>query len=118
MDAYRRVKEGVWEWWSTYTLHISTDKEPEAVSSSHSGDSRSSSSGAAGGNENQPRQPSSDGAASTAPAVAAPAKGKRYRLVPLSETLQRALPAEGKITVLYGGHSCEALLSLPCSETK
>ena len=139
VDAYRRVKEGVWEWWSTYQLQINTDKPPEAVSSAGGSSSSSSnvtgsnssggsgrgagsgggSSAAGAANENQPRQPSGDrsGAAAVAPAAPA-AKGKRYRLLPLSESLQRALPAEGKITVLYGGHTCEAQLTLPASETR
>lgn len=126
LDAYRQVKPGVWEWWSTYQLQINQDKPAEPVSSSGSkpnagaaGGSSVASSGQAGeaaaANENQPRQPSSGDSAGVPPAAA---KGKRYRLLPLSENLQRALPAQGKLAVLYGGHTCEAALSLPASETR
>lgn len=132
VDAYRQVKPGVWEWWSTYQLQINQDKPPEPVSSSSSkasagpaGGTSAASSGQAGevaaANENQPRQPSSDGGVAAAGSGAAPpaaVKGKRYRLLPLSENLQRALPAQGKLTVLYGTQTCEAALSLPASETR
>ena len=120
VDAYRQVKAGVWEWWSTYNLQLNPDSPPEAVSSSTGGGSGGSSRGAA--NENRPRQPSGDGSsgggAGAAAAPPAVVKGKRHRLVPLSESLQRALPADGKLSVLYGGHTCEAQLSLPTSETR
>lgn len=132
VDAYRQVKPGVWEWWSTYTLQINQEKPVEPVSSGGSsggktgagsaGSGSSASNGQAGpaaaaANENQPRQPSSDGSTAAAGSGAA-VKGKRYRLLPLSENLQRALPAQGKLAVLYGGHTCEAALSLPASETR
>ncbi len=116
----------MWEWWSTYHLEINQDKPAESVSNSGSkaaagtaGGSSVASSGqaaeAATANENQPRQPSTGDSAAALPAAS---KGKRYRLLPLSENLQRALPAQGKLAVLYGGHSCEAALSLPASETR
>lgn len=129
VDAYRQVKPGVWEWWSTYTLQINQEKPAEPVSSSSGGKTGAGSAGsgssasngqagpAAAANENQPRQPSSDGSTAAAGSGAA-VKGKRYRLLPLSENLQRALPAQGKLAVLYGGHTCEAALSLPASETR
>ena len=117
VDAYRLVKAGVWEWWSSYNLQLNPDSAPVPVYSSAGGSSR----GAA--NENHPRQISSSdgssggdaGAAAAQPAVV---KGWRHRLLPLSESLQRALPADGKLTVLYGGHTCEAQLSLPTSATR
>jgi len=129
VDAYRQVKPGVFEWWSTYSLQLNTEREPEPVTSgggtaaaASEGAGTASTGGAA--DENRPRQPSgseeagSGGKAAAAPTAAVAAKGKRYRLLPLSESQQRALPADGKITVLYGGHTCEAQLSLPASETR
>ncbi|PSC69454.1 Zinc finger MYND domain-containing 10 isoform B [Micractinium conductrix] len=130
VDAYRQAKPGVWEWWSTYTLHLNTDKEPEAVSSGSSSSASAAAarcgSGSDGGaaaaqqpNENKPRQPSGDGAAAAAAAGGGKAvRGKRYRLAPLLESMQRPLPSDGKICVLFGGHMCEAQLSLPASETR
>lgn len=117
VDAYRQVKPGVWEWWSTYTLQLNTEKAPEPVTSGGGSSAAAPGPGAAAaGNENQPRQPSNDGGAGIAPA--APVKGKRYRLLPLSESLQRTLPADGKLSVLFGGRACEAALHLPASETR
>jgi hypothetical protein len=119
VDAYRQVKAGVWEWWSTYSLQFNTDSPAEAVSSSAGGNASSRSPA----NENHPRQISSSvgnigGEAGAAAEQPAAVKGQRHRLLPLSESLQRALPADGKLTVLYGGHTCEAQLSLPTSETR
>ena len=121
VDAYLLVKEGVWQWWATYSLQIDTDRQPEPVSSTAA---PSSSGGGGGGNdggdENRPAQPGASqpaegpGGAECGTVV----RGTRRRLLPLSESLQRALPGEGKITVLYGGNTCEAQLSLPCSDTK
>jgi hypothetical protein len=115
LDAYRQAKPGVWEWWATYNLQINTEKPPEGVSSSIG-----ATSSGAGTNENAPRQAQhgGDSGASEGKAAAAPVRGKRYRLLPLSESLQRALPADGKLAVLYGGHTCEAQLRLPASDTR
>ncbi|KAI3437714.1 hypothetical protein D9Q98_000162 [Chlorella vulgaris] len=129
VDAYRQAKPGVWEWWSTYSLQINKELVPEAVSSSTSsttGASKHASTARAGpetpssggADENHPRQASSASGGSGGPPPVAVVNGKRYRLLPLSQSLQRALPANGKITVLYGGHTCEAQLSLPASETR
>lgn len=106
LEAYRQVKPGVWEWWASYSLRLNTDRPAEAVSSGGGGSS----------DENQPRQPTSGGSGSGADGPAA--KGKRWRLQPLPEGEQRALPANGKLCVLFGGHACEAALSLPSSETR
>ncbi|KAL4856193.1 Zinc finger MYND domain-containing protein 10 [Chlorella vulgaris] len=129
VDAYRQAKPGVWEWWSTYSLQVNKELVPEAVSSSTSsttGASKHASTARAGpgslssggADENHPRQASSASGGSGGPPPVAVVKGKRYRLLPMSQNLQRALPADGKITVLYGGHTCEAQLSLPASETR
>ena len=110
------MKEGVWEWWYGYTLQLNTAVQPEAVAST-AGPAATAArgNGDEAGNENRPRQPSSAGSAAEAPPAA---KGKRWRLLPLPEGQQRALPARGKVTLLYGGHTCEAALSLPASETR
>lgn len=115
--AYRQVKPGVFEAWSEYSLQLSTDKPPEAVTSGGGGNGGAAPAAAAGapaGDENQPRQPSAGEEAGQAAAV----KGKRYRLLPLPEGEARALPASGKVTVLFGDRTCEALLSLPASDTR
>ncbi|KAL4451614.1 hypothetical protein ABPG75_007276 [Micractinium tetrahymenae] len=131
VDAYKQVKPGVWEWWSSYCLELNTEREPETVSSG--GGSAVAAGGAAAGgggahasaagaaDENRPRQASSSGAsvdAAGGASRAAAVKGKRYRLQPLAEGLHRALPAEGKVSVLFGGHACEAQLSLPAADTR
>jgi hypothetical protein len=123
VDAYRQAKLGVWEWWATYTLQLNCERPPDAVTSTPGpaaagcGRVGGGEQGTAGNppNENHPRQPSSGDSGLGA---AAPVKGKRYRLLPLSESLQRALPADGKVAVLFGRHTCEAQLSLPASETR
>lgn len=110
LEAYRQVKPGVWEWWASYSLQLDTDRPAEAVTSGSSAGSSS--------NENQPRQPVSGGGGSGAAADGPAAKGRRWRLRPLPAGEQRALPADGKLCVLFGGHACEAALSLPASETR
>ena len=105
------MKEGVWEWWATYTLELDTELEAEAIVINSSSTS--------GSDENVPRQPTAG--QQQQPAAAAGkggVRGLRHRLVPLRESLQRALPGEGKVTLLYEGRSCEAALELPTSDTK
>lgn len=117
VDAYRRVKEGVWEWWSTYSLDINDACPPEHVSNG------SGSSVAFNSDENRPSQPGSVTSEGSSASIitkssTTPVTGLRYRLRPLAEGLHRALPCDGKLSVLYGGHVCEALLSLPAAETR
>ena len=127
VDAYRKVKEGVWEWWATYHLDINTDRPPERITTG-AGGSAGGGGGAAGASaapgkasdENQPKQPPAVGSSSGPgqPAAISKPTGLRYRLRPLAEGLQRAMPGDGKVTVLHGGHSCSASLQLPTSETR
>lgn len=132
VDAYKQVKPGVWEWWSSYILQLNTERQPEEIASA-SGDGAAAGKEPAGGpcaaaslraaDENSPRQASSssrcdandEGAGGRSKAAV---KGKRFRLLPLAEGQLRALPAVGKLSVLFGGFTCEAQLSLPASDTR
>ncbi|GAB4819300.1 hypothetical protein N2152v2_006346 [Parachlorella kessleri] len=140
VETYRAVKEGVWEWWATYSLDISINKPPEPVTTKdpaagaakHGQPAGPSAGGSrAGADENQPVQQhdntasgqegagkKSGGPSSSSSGVAGVVKGLRYRLRPLSENLQRALPSQGKLAVVVAGHTCQASLELPASETK
>lgn len=133
VDAYKQVKPGVWEWWSSCSLQLNTEREPEIVSSGSASDAAGvgvsaggacMGAGAPAADENRPRQASGttccNGSSDCAGGAgkAAVVKGKRYRLLPPAEGQQRALPAVGKVAVLFGGHTCEAQLSLPASDTR
>lgn len=125
LQAYRSVKEGVWEWWATYNLDINTDKPAEPVSVPALAAAAAAQRGGAGsttgaaGDENQPRQPSQAGMEGGGEKGAGGVvKGQRYRLRPLAENLQRALPSSGKLAVVVGGRTCQASLELPASETR
>lgn len=115
VEAYRTVKEGVWEWWATYNLDLNLDKPAEPVSTP-----AGAAAGRVGADENRPQQ-AADGGGSGAGAQgekAAAVKGLRYRLQPLSEGLQSALPSCGKLAVVVAGRSVQASLELPASETR
>lgn len=106
VDAYRRVKGEAWEWWASYTLDLDPGKPAEAVAVPTTA--------AAADDENTPQR----GAAGEQPAGPL-VKGRRHRLLPLGcDSGARALPGDAKLSVLYCGRSCEALLQLPTSDTR
>ncbi len=132
MDAYKEAKPGVWDWWASYSLQLNLEREPEAVCCGSGGGAAAGGNSAAGActagsaaaaDENSPRQASSSSFGDSngkggAGARQAAVKGRRYRLLPPAEGQQRALPAVGKVSVLFGAHTCEAQLSLPASTTR
>lgn len=132
VDAYKEAKPGVWDWWASYSLQLNLEREPEAVCCGSGGGAAAGGKPAAGActagsaaaaDENSPRQAGSSSFGDSngkgnAGARQAAVKGRRYRLLPPAEGQQRALPAVGKLSGLFGRHTCEAQLSLPASATR
>eukprot|EP00877_Chromochloris_zofingiensis_P004789 jgi/Chrzof1/14310/Cz08g32160.t1 len=83
VSCSRKVRDGVWEPWCSFTCSISTDKPPEPVTITSDGDQGSV------------------------------VQGNRYRLQPMTIDDTRPLPSNGKVVVRHHGRSSEALLQLP-----
>lgn len=129
LEAYRAVKEGIWEWWATYNLDIDVEKPGEPISvaaapmppSQEDVEDSNNPAGAAFDENiepegNQYKSSRCKGQKNSASRFLV--NGQRYRLHPLAETLQRPLPAHGKLSVLVNGHTCQASFELPVSETR
>jgi hypothetical protein len=92
LEAYHSAGQERWDWHASYRLELRSDQAAEVVQ--------------------VPGEPGGP------PARAGSAAGRRHRLAALGEGSAKALPANGRLVLTYGGVSCEALLELPAPNTR